>query len=469
MKVTTESIPDRQVVLTVEVEPDRVEKYLDRAYRRLVDRINIPGFRKGKAPRYIVERMMGKEMLFSEGLDLMFPDVYKTAVDEAGVKPFDAPKWEVAQENPLVLKITVSLEPTVELGNYKDIRLAREEVEVTDEQVQYYLDQLRERYSEWVPVERPAAIDDRVTIDISGATKGEALLESAAGSALVSQEGKQIINTKGVDYPVKPQPDSLLPGFAEQLVGLAAGQEKEFSIILPTDYPEADLVGKEALFKVVCHAVKEKHSPELDDEFAKTIGDFETIDAARQSIREGLLERAKAAAEGRFADTLVNMIVDRSRVELPPSLIDREEEHAIERFAARLRESGLMLDQYLRSAGQTEEQYKETVRASAKKRLETAFVLREVAEAENIEVKQEEVDEEIHRLADNLADEDAARARNTLGNPEARSSLSYDLWERKVMNRLTEIATSETTPEEASDSESPVAAEQTSEANPPQE
>lgn len=449
VKVTAERIPDSQAILSIEVEPEVVEKYTERAYRKLVNRVNIPGFRRGKAPRVIVERMLGKEALFHEGVDLMFPDIFKSAIEEAGLTPFDMPQWEIAQEEPLTLKVTVPLQPTVQLGNYKDIRLAREKVEVTDEEVQSILERLRDQQTSWVPVERKAAMGDRVTIDIDGSVKEQPLLESIGGGALVALKGVQILSHKAVEYPVKEQPTSLLPGFVEQLVGLSAGEEKEFTITLPLDYPEARFAGKDAIFHVFCHDVKEERKPELDDEFAKTVGDFETLEDVKRAIRENLLEQKNAEAEKRFVDILVRMVVDRSTVEMPPSLVEHEVDHAIQRFSERLKESGLTLERYLALGPKTEEDLRDEFRADAKRRLAGVLVLAEVAKAENIELSPDEVDAEIDRVIGDLTEDKAAKIRSAFNNPETRKKIGYDIWDRKVVKRLVEIATSEAEPEVA--------------------
>ena len=453
VKVTAERIPESQAVLNIEVEPERVEKYTDRAYRKLVNRVNIPGFRRGKAPRYIVERMLGKEALFHEGVEMMFPEVFKDAVTEAGLTPFDTPEWEIAEEEPLTLRVTVPLQPTVQLGNYKDVRLTRENVEVTDEEVDSILERLRDQQGNWVPVERKAEMGDRVVIDIDGAIKEQPLLESAGGESLIAQKGEQLIEREGVEYPVKEQPDSLLPGFAEQLVGMGAGDEKDFTITLPADYPEEKFAGKDAIFHVVCHTVNEQRRPELDDEFAKTVGDFETFEDLKKTIREDLLSQKKAEAEKRFIDTLIGMVVDRSTVEMPPSLVEHELDHAVERLSDRLKESGIPLDRYLAISNKSREQLREELRDDAKRRLSSALVLAEVAKAENIQISPEEIDAEINRATESLAEEEAAKVRPAFNTPEARNRISYDLWDRKVVDRLVEIATGEAEPESTSPTE----------------
>jgi trigger factor len=440
VKVTSERTEDCQALLNIEVEPDLVEKYMERAYRRLVNRINIPGFRKGKAPRFMVERLVGREGLFQEGVEIMFPDVFKSAVEEAQIRPFDTPQYEIVQEEPLTLKVTVPLEPQVVLGNYKDIRLDREEVDVSDEEVQSVLDHLRDQQSTWSPVDRPAAMGDRVTIDIDGAVKEEPLIESAGGESLIGGKGEQILKTEGTDYPVKEQPDSFLPGFAEQLVGLKAGDEKEFVITLPPNYPEEHLAGKEAVFSVRCQAVREVNKPEFDDEFAKTVGDFETFEAMREAVRENIVKQKTDEADKRFNDALIGMVVDRSTVEMPPSLVEHEIDHAIERLSGRLQESGMNLDRFLAATSKSKEQLREEFRVSSRQRLANALALAEVAKAEGIAVSTDDIEQEIQNATEGLADAEAAKVRTAFGDQDMRERLGHSIWERKVVERLATIA-----------------------------
>lgn len=450
MKVDVERIPESQVELTVEVEPETVDKYVHRAYRSLVNRLNIPGFRKGKAPRFVVERVVGKETLFQEGLELLLPDVFKKAVEENDIQPIDRPEWDIVQTEPLIAKAKVPVQPTVQLGNYHDIRLSKEEPEVTDEQVNSVIEHLREQHSEWVPVERPAAMGDRVTVDIEARLKGQALLEGVGGDALIQQAGEQLLNAKGIEYLLKSQPDAPIPGLTEQIVGLPPGQEKEFQLTLPDSYPEPQYAGKTAVFRVAAQAVKEKRSPELDDEFAKVLGDYSTVTELVASVREQLQQRMEEEAQKRFADAVVQMVVDRSTVEIPRVMIEREAEHSIEGLENRLRQQGLSFEQYLRTVGKTREELLEETRPLAEKRLKNTLVLDEIARVEKLDISPQEIDEEIDRVAERMGDQ-AEKARSTLSTDEYRRELSYSLWNRKVVKFLTDIALRDDSRNEVSD------------------
>jgi len=468
VKVDVERIPESQVELTIEVEPETVDKYVHRAYRSLVNRLNIPGFRKGKAPRFIVERTVGKETLFQEGLELLLPDIFNKAIEENNIQPVDRPEFDVAQTEPLVVKAKVPVVPTVQLGNYRDIRLTKEEPKVTDEQVESVIEHLREQHTEWLPTDRPAAMGDRVTVDIEAHVKGESLLEGVGGEALVQRPGEQLLNAKGTEYPLKPQPDAPIPELAEQIVGLSAGQEKQFELRLPDSYPEPQYAGKVAVFRVAVQAVREKHSPEIDDEFAKMVGDYSSVAELRASVREQMQQTLDAEAEKKLADTVIQMVVDRSTVEIPKVMIEREAERFVREVENRVRQQGLSFEQYLRTQGKTRDQAIQEALPAAEKRLRNSLVLNEIARAENLEVSPQEIDEEIDRVAERLGDQ-AENVREALNTDENRKELSYSLWDRKVVKFLTDIAlrgdSEETQSEAGASSTAEVATDQEAESD----
>ena len=439
MKVDVEKIPESQVELTVEVEPETVEKYVHRAYRSLVNRMNIPGFRKGKAPRHIVERMVGKEALFQEGVELLLPDVFKQAVEQLDIQPISRPEWEIAQNEPLIVKAKVPVMPNVQLGNYQDIRLDKEHPEVTDEQVESVIERLREQQTQWTPVERPAAMGDTVTVDIEANLKGEALLEGVGGSALVQKSGEQLLNVKGTEYLLRHQENVPFPGLTEQILGLAPGQEKDFELNLPESYPEEQHAGKTANFHVVVHTVKEKHVPELDDELAKTVGEYSSLADLREAVKKEMQERAEADAERRFADAVVQMAVDRSTLEVPRVMVDREAEHSVERVASQIQQQGLSFDQYQKAVNKTREELVEDSRPAAEQHIKSALVLEEIGKAENVSTSSEEIDAEIERMITALGDQ-AEKARAALNSEEYRHELGHTLRDRKIVKLLTDIA-----------------------------
>ena len=255
MKVTNEKTENRQAYLKIEVEPAEIETATDKAYHRLVKRVNIPGFRRGNAPRAVFERHFGKHEFFHEMLDDLVPDVYKKAIKEQNLEPVAEPQIELESEEPVIIKAVVPLKPVVNLGDYKTIDLKPQPVEVTDEMINSVVEQLRHQHATWEPAERPVELNDLVTLDVESTMKGE-----------------PFVNQKGVQYQVMAGTISPAPGFAEQLVGMKKGEEKEFKLQYPADYPQKEVQGNEATFKVKIIEIKQEKLPEVNDEFAKQLG-----------------------------------------------------------------------------------------------------------------------------------------------------------------------------------------------------
>ena len=304
VKVTSERIPDSQVRLEIEVEPERVQQSVEKAYRKIVGRVNIPGFRRGKAPRHIVERLVGKEALFQEGLEDLVGDVYSQALKDLDLHPVAQPDVDLEPKaedlkpgEPLTVKATVSVEPEIQLGDYHSIRVQPLATEVTDLEVNQLVDQLREQQAEWVPVERPVAQGDRIVLDINGQVGTYTQLYSPSGEPLVQSEGgKSIVDESSVELTVDPASSRYPRGVIEQVIGMAPSSDKQFEISLPSDYSDAELANHTAMFKVHVGEVKEKKLPDYDDDFAKSIG-FETFDEMRQGLRENSQARADRQAE----------------------------------------------------------------------------------------------------------------------------------------------------------------------------
>ncbi|MCL4459177.1 MAG: trigger factor [Chloroflexi bacterium] len=446
MRVTAEKIEDSRVLLNIEVEREPVDRSLEQAYRRIVNRINVPGFRKGKAPRYIVERLVGQDTLMQEGLELLWPEVYRQAVAESGIKPIDQPEWDIVQLEPLVLKATVPVQPTVQLGDYHQIRLSRERVEVSAQQVESALAQVREEHSEWLPVQRPVATGDRLNITALGRISGATLLYADSGEPLLETErGEVFLDDKDVEHVVQPEPSRPLPGFAEALVGMKRGEMKQFRLTLPPDLPRADLAAREAVFQVTVHEIKEKHLPELNDGFAKSIGEYESLEALKEDVRRSLQRRAEYEAERRLEEAVLERVVDQATVEMPTILIEREIDGLWQDFKERLEREHMALPQYLANVGKNEADLREELQPVAKRRLKTFFVIDQIAKEEKIEVEPGEVDETIERVAGVFKDE--PRIRASLDTAESKKELGVDLRYRKTLHRLVQIATSGETPD----------------------
>jgi trigger factor len=425
MKVSTEEIEDRQVVLNIEVEPEEMEKSLEGAYRRLVNRVNIRGFRKGKAPRTILERYVGRDTLLEEALEQLVPQVCNQAIQEQKIEAFDQPQVEIVQTDPAALKVVVPLPPIVELGDYREIRLISEPAEVSEEEVNAVIEGLRNQHAWWEPVERPVCPEDLVTIDVERKTE--------EGSIEPHQEQQ---------YPVILESPFPMPGFAEQLIGMEKGQEKEFSLSYPSDWKVEQLAGKQYYFKVKIIEVKQKHLPEPDDEFAQSIGQgVETFDALQDGITTNLKTQAERKARREFEQKVVEAITDLAKVEFPPVLIRLEVENLLDELARGYGGGERGLENYLKFAGKTEDELREEIRPSAIKRVTQSLVLGKVAERENIEVSPAEIDARIEYLVKDTG-EKAEEWRGIFGSPPGRRWIDRTLLTQKTVQQVVEIARS---------------------------
>ena len=442
LKVTAERLPESQVELNVEVEAEAVARAMDRAYRRLVNRINVPGFRRGKAPRQIVERMVGRETLWQEGVEDLVPSVYKKAVEEAQIQPIDEPQIDIVQQEPLVLKFIVPVRPTVELADYRRIRIPKVEVGVTDAEVAAALEQLREQHAEWAVVHRPAEPGDMVRVDVEGWVGAAPLLYSVTGETLVrSAEAETFFDKKDIKIWVSPENRFPVPGFAEQLAGAVAGQAKEFTLTLPADFHQPEYANRSAAFRVTVHDVEERRLPPLDDEFAKKAGGFESFEALRDDVRKNLQERLELEAARQLEDTVVRTVVDESKVELPPSIVAQEVDRLVERLTDRLKVENMSLDQYLKAINKTEAQLRDELRDDAVRNLKTTLVLDAVADTEGIEVSESEIQGEIDRMSEVLGAEAGGKTARLLSSPMGRRNIAFDLRTQKVIERLVALAT----------------------------
>jgi len=423
MKTSLERIENSRVVLTVEAEPDDVEPALERAYRQLVQKIEVPGFRRGKAPRAMLERYLGNEAFLDEAVQHLVPQLYSRALEEQSIDAIAEPEIEVTQSDPLIFKATVPVRPTVELGDYHQIRVDPEPVEVAEEEVDKVVEQIRYQHAPWQPVERPIQFGDLVTMDVEG-----------------TLDGKPGLDEKGVEYQVVKDFPSPVPGFPEQLEGLERNQEKEFTLSFAADHEASQLAGKEYQFKVLVSEIKEKDLPELNDEFAKSIGEgFETLAALRERVTSNLKSMAEDEARRRLEDKVMETLAELSQVDFPPVLV----EHEIERL---IRERESSVEGHIRNSGKSEEELRQELHPLATKRVTGALLLSKVLEAEQIEVTEAEVDEEVEAMAGG-AGERGEELKKMFDSQASRQSLQEMLITRKTVRRLVDIALgSETEP-----------------------
>ncbi len=338
MKVTKEKVENSQVFLTIEMEPAEVEAALEKSYNRLVKKTNIPGFRKGKAPRAVVERNIGQESFLQDALNHLIPQACEQAIEEQKIDALAQPHIEVTQTEPVVFKATVPVRPSVTLDDYHSIQVTPDPAELKEDDVNVVMEQLRHQQATWEPVERPVELDDLVVLDVES-----------------NIEDKPFINQKGVQYQVHRDSTSPLPGFAEQLPEMKRGEDKEFKLQIPSDYPRSELAGKESLFKVRVVEIKQEKLPELNDEFAKQVdSDLETLDSLRERISDTLRLRAEEKTRTDFEERVVDAVVDLARVEFPPILVEMEVDRMVNEQSRRLQMGRQGLEEYLRSINKTE-------------------------------------------------------------------------------------------------------------------
>ncbi len=423
MKVTNEKVENSQVFLTIEMEPAEVEESLEKSYYRLVKKTNIPGFRKGKAPRAILERHIGKEDLLNDALKDLLPEAFQKAITEQKIEAFAQPHIEITQTDPLVFKATVPLPPTIKLGDYHHIQVAPEPVELSEDDISAALEQLRHQQATWEPIERPVDFSDLLVLDVEG-----------------NVEDKPFINQKGAQYQVIRDTPFPAPGFAEQLVGMQRDKEKEFKLQLPSDYPNGELSGKEAAFKVSITEIKQEKLPELNDEFAKELNpDFKTLSTLREQVAANLKLKAEEKTRADFEERLLDAVVDITELEFPPILVEIEIDHLINRQLQRWQMAGKGLEEYLSSINKTEEELREGLRPLATRRVTSSLVLDKIAEEEKIEVNDSEIDAEIENMMRGAA-ENKERLQKYLNTPQSRESIKQTLLTRKTIQRLTEVA-----------------------------
>ena len=430
MKVTRENSSPTEITLAVELAPEDENPFIERSYRRAVSRVNIPGFRRGRAPRHIVESMVGRATLVQEALEFMVPETLDKVLQDEEVSAFAEPSIEVTDLAPVSFTATVPLEPTVDLGDYRSIRVESDPVGIADEEIDRVLERVREEHSVWEPVERPAQFGDRLNIDVHGLMDGETVLED-----------------RDVEYV--PHEDNVLPfpGFAPNLVGAGEDEELQFSVAVSDDYPRTQYAGKEIEFKVTVLSVKEKNLPELDDEFAKSVGQgFDDLAALRANIQESMTGQASAAARGELEQKSLDALCEAAVVNASAILYERELEAMQAERERMLQQQGLDMASYLRFVGKSAAEFRDEMRPSAERRLLGALVMRKLAEVEQIEISDEDVAAEAERLLGmSESNEDGSEAENLdslrefLNSESTRDNIRASLHNRRLMERLTDI------------------------------
>jgi len=401
MNSVLEKKENNRASFTIEVSEDIFEKAVQKAYMKLRGRFSIPGFRKGKAPRKIIEMSYGEGIFYEEALNIILPEEYEKAIEELELEPVDSPEVDIEQlekGKPVIFKIEVTIKPEVTLGEYKNIEVEKVEYNVTDADVENELKNLQEMNSRLVDAsDREAKEKDILNVDFAGYIDGE---QFEGGTA----ENQQLEIGSG----------RFIPGFEEQLIGKKKGEEVDVEVTFPEDYFEESLKGKKANFKVTINDIKEKELPELDDEFAKDVSEFDTLEELKNSIKERLEKEAKNKEEIESESKVIEKVVEACQVEIPEVLIENQIKNEIGQFDYRLRLQGLSIDRYFELTNSSIDDLKEQIRPSAETRVRTELVLEEIAKVEKIEASDEDLDKELERMAKEYNHEDVDKFKKDM-------------------------------------------------------
>lgn len=387
MSLQVERLEHNMAKLTIEVSAEELEGALQKAYQKQKGKISIPGFRKGKVPRQLVEKMYGPEIFYDDAANALIPEAYAKAYDESGLDIVSQPKIDVTQiekGKAFIFTAEVAVKPEVTLGQYKGIEVDSFSTEVSAEEVEAKLAEEQNKNARTITVEgRPVQDKDEVVLDFEGFVDG------------VAFEGG-----KGENYPLTIGSGSFIPGFEEQLIGVEPEQEVEVKVTFPEDYHAEDLKGKDAVFKCTVHEIKAKELPELDDEFASEVSEFDTLEEYKADVEKKLREEKESTGKRAQEDQAVNAIIANAEMDLPEAMIETEARQMLDNFAQRLQQQGLTFEQYMQFTGMTVDKMTEEMRPQADKRIKTRLVLEAIVSAENIEVSDERLDEEVAKMAE---------------------------------------------------------------------
>jgi len=425
MSLQVEKLEGNMAKLTIEVSAEDFEAAVEKAYQKSKNKINIPGFRKGKAPRKMIEQMYGKEIFFEDAANYAIPSAYAKAVDECTEEIVSQPKIDIEQAEagkPFIFTAEVALKPEVTLGIYKGVEVEKSDASVTDEEIDAAIERERENNARTVSVDDRAVQDgDMTVLDFEGFVNG------------VAFEGG-----KGENYPLTIGSNTFIPGFEEQLIGAEIDKEVEVNVTFPEDYQAAELAGEPAVFKCTIKEIKEKQLPELDDEFAGEVSEFETLAEYREDVKKNLEEKKAEEAKNEKEDKVVDAIIADAKMDIPEAMLETQQRQMADDFAQRIRMQGISIDQYFQFTGLTREAFLEQLKPQAEKRIQSRLVLEAVAKAENIVATDEEYDEEIKKMAD-AYQMDLAEINDMIGAFEQKS-IREDICIRKAADFVVENA-----------------------------
>ncbi len=387
MSLQVEKLEKNMAKLTIEVPAEEFEKALETAYQKNKNKISLPGFRKGKAPRTMIEKMYGKEVFYEDAANEIIPDAYEKALEECTEDIVSAPKIDVTQIEAgknFIFTAEVALKPEVTLGTYKGVEVDKVEVEVSDEEVDAQIERERESNARTISVEDRAVKDgDMTVIDFEGFVDG------------VAFEGG-----KGENYPLTIGSGAFIPGFEEALVGAEIGKETDVNVTFPEDYQASELAGKAAVFKCTVKEIKEKQLPELDDEFAAEVSEFDTLAEYKEDVKKTLMTKKEDAAKAAKEDAVIDAIVEGAQMEIPDAMVETQQRQMVEEFAQRIQSQGLSMEQYMQFTGLTPAAMIEQVKPQALKRIQSRLVLEAVVAAEKIEATDADFEDEVKVMAD---------------------------------------------------------------------
>lgn len=425
MSLQVEKLENNTAKLTIEVAAEEVEKAIEKAYQKSKNKFNVPGFRKGKVPRNMIEKMYGVAVFYEDAVNSMIPDAYAEAATESGLEIVARPEIDVVQieaGKPFIFTAEVVLKPEVELGKYKGIETAKADVDVTDEEVQAELDKVLDQNARLVPVEdRSVENGDQTVIDFEGFVDG------------VAFEGG-----KGDDYPLTIGSHSFIDTFEEQLIGKNIGEEAEVNVTFPEEYHAKELAGKPAMFKVTVKEIKVKELPELDDDFAQDVSEFDTLDEYKADIKKNLEETKKQEAERAKESEVIKAIVEDAKMDIPEKMILTQAQQMVEEFAQRIQSQGLSFEQYIQYTGSTVDDMVEQIKPQAVERIQSRLVLEAIVKAENIEVSDEEFEAELENMS-KMYNMELEQVKNIITGSEA-DTVKKDIAVQKAVKLVVEAA-----------------------------
>ena len=420
MKITQDEVVERQTTLHIELDDEDIDPYLQRAYSRVVQNVNIPGFRKGKAPRSIIEQYFGRESLLNEILDSMLPELTGKAITEEDIDAVGMPSIDLEGLDPFQFSAVVPLKPDINLGEYKSIRVEKETPSLPDDAIDERIEQLRLSVASWEPVDRTVQTGDMVSTQIKGTLDDEVILDESDAVYLVNED---------IGRP--------FPGFSDKLVGLESDEPSSFDLDIPEDFQDENLAGKNISFEVNIKDIKERVLPELDDAFAQSIGEgYESLEDLREEVDKSIINEAETEASRAHRENVIQALLESATVELPPLLIEHESSHMVEEQERMVTQANMVLDDYLTSIGKTRTELEEESRNEAIGRLTRSFVLSALADEENIDISDDEITERIEELFSNSDEEKPDSSQTAEMMDYMRRSMRME----QTMTRLEDIA-----------------------------